>query len=143
MEKSTVMPFGLHFLEQPIDNVYISPLYDEDEDISIVIDENGDKHPSVEYYSNTSTKTATSVQEENTDEDQDYAKIVNTTTATKVKEEISDSDDEFFSPNLGTRTDSFVQAEQTDEDPGIDTGPKPPVTTKTFTHVSREETDSD
>jgi hypothetical protein len=143
MEKSTFIPFGLRFAEQPAEKAYTIPTYDEEEDISVVIGEGGQKFPFVEYYPNISTKTATSVQEENTDEDQDYAKIVATGTATKVKEEVSDSDDEIFTAILGTKTDTFVQAEQTDEDPGVDSGPKPPITTKTFTNVAVEETDSD
>ncbi len=120
LNKSISLPFGLQFTERPTANSFIVPVYDEDEDISVVIDENGRRIPSVVYFGNVGTKTFT-----------------------KVHEESSDSDEDSFSLILSTKTETFVLSEQTDEDPGIDTTPKPPIVTGTATSVVAEETDSD
>jgi hypothetical protein len=143
LNKPTSLPFGLRFAERPTANNFIVPAYDEDEDLSVVIDEKGRKISSVEYYGNLGTSTATKTQEEITDEDHDSFKLGGTKTFTHVNEEVSDSDDNHFSLILGTKTGSAVQSEQSDEDPSVDNTPKSPVTTKTFTNVVREETDSD
>ena len=140
MNKSTSLLFGLQFAEYPTANNFTTPLYDEDEDISVIINENGQKIPSVEYRRDVGTKTFTEVQEENTDDDQDTLQMVGTKTGSAVQEESSDSDEDHFTLALSTKTETFVQAEQTDEDPGIDT---PPLTTGTATKVAREETDND
>jgi hypothetical protein len=143
MNKTTSLPFGLRFEEHPNVKDFIIPLYDEDEDISVVIDENGRKIPSVEYYGNLGTRTATKVQNEGTDEDPGSSNMGGTRTLTEVKDESSDSDEDRFSLILGTRTETFVQSEQSDEDPGIDVEPRPPLTTRTATSVAREDTDKD
>ncbi len=145
MNKSTPLPFGLQFAEQLIDNNIIVPasIYDEDEDISLVVDEAGQRIPSVEYYPKVGTKTFTNVQAEETDDDRESSQMIGTKTMTEVEEETSDSDDNHFMPMLGTKTETFVQAENTDADPGIDTYPKPPLTTGTATKVATESTDKD
>jgi len=145
LNKPTSLPFGLQFAEHPIAKNFIVPVpvYDENEDISVVVDENGQRIPSVEYHGKVGTKTVTAVQSEDTDDDQESLKMVGTETVTKVKEEASDSDDDHFSLILGTKTETYVQSEQSDEDPGIDTRPKPPITTGTATKVAKEETDDD
>ena len=136
MNKSIPLPFGLQFAEQPINNDTIVPasVYDEDEDISVVVDKDGQRTPSVEYYRKMGTKTFTHVQEEATDDDEEFPSLVATKTATATEEE-SDSDDEHYFLILGTKTETFVQSEQSDEDPGIDTG--------TATKVAEEITDND
>jgi len=143
MNKPTSLPFGLRFAEYPAAINFIIPVYDEDEDISVVVDENGKRIPSVEYYGNAGTKTVTEVQSESTDDDQESMNMVLTKTATAVNEESSDSDEDQFSLFLSTKTYTFVQSEQTDEDPGLDTAPKPPLSTNTATKVVNEETDND
>lgn len=143
MNKRTPIPFGLHFAEHPTPTKYIASIYDEVEGISMVVDENGQKIPLVEYYGIMATKTFTKVQAEDTDEDQEALATVSTKTYTEVKEESSDSDDDHPSLILSTKTETFVQSEQTDDDPGIDTGPKPPLSTGTATKVAWEETDKD
>ena len=143
LNKPTSLPFGLQFIERPTANNFIVPVYDEDEDISVVIDENGRRIPSVEYFGNAGTKTFTKVQDEGTDDDQESLKAVGTKTFTEVHEESSDSDEDYFSFTLSTKTETFVLSEQTDEDPGVDSTPKQPIITGTATSVFREETDSD
>lgn len=145
VNKSIPLPFGLQFAEQPVTNNIAVPIsiYDEDEDISVVIDENGQRIPSVEYCGKVGTKTFTNVKAEETDEDQDSPGMVGTKTGTAVKEEEVDSDDDHFLFILGTKTETYVKSEQSDEDPGIDTGPKSPLSTGTATKVAEEITDKD
>lgn len=143
MNRTTFLPFGLRFEEHPVAKEFTFPIYDEDEDISVYIDEKGKKTPSVEYYGNLGTRTETRVQNEGTDEDPSLLKMSGTRTLTKIRDESSDSDDDSFSLFMGTKTETFVQAEQSDEDPGINTETRPPLTTSTATSVAMEDTDTD
>ncbi|MGD0857294.1 MAG: hypothetical protein ABSA18_16095 [Dehalococcoidia bacterium] len=143
MEKPSSLPFGLRYEEHPVANDFVSSIYDEDEDISVVIDENGQKIPSVEYRGNLGTKTLTRLQNESTDEDPGTSKLGGTRTITAVQSESTDFDDGQYSLALSTKTTTFVQAEQSDEDPGIDVVSRPPLTTRTATKVAREDTDQD
>lgn len=143
MNRTTSLPFGLRFEEYPVAKEFTFPIYDEDEDISVYIDEKGKKIPSVEYCGNLGTRTETKVQNEGTDEDPSLLNMSETRTLTEIHNELSDSDDESFSFSMGTITGTFVQAEQSDEDPGIDTEHRPPLTTSTVTSVAREDTDTD
>lgn len=141
MDKKSPLPFGLQFEENPIDKEFVIPIYDENEDMSMVIDKHGQKIPFVEYCGNLGTKTATKVQNEGNDEDPDS--MDGTRTITRVKEESSDSDEDRYFHFLGTRTDTFVQSEQIDTDPGFDNESEPSLNTKTATSVSKEGTDED
>ena len=144
MKNASLTPFGLLFEEHPIATDFIIPIYDEDEDISIIVDEGGHKKPYVEYFRNSGTKTLTKVANESIDEDRDSLKMGGTRTLTAVKsDDSSDSDEVAISLMLGTKTATFVQSEEADTDPGIDVVPKPPLTTRTVTAVAREDTDKD
>jgi len=145
LNKPTSLPFGLQFAENPVTNVLITSatIYDEDQDISVVIDKNGQRIPSVENYKNLGTKTFTEVQAEATDDDQNVLNVLVTATKTAATEESSDSDDNRFALILSTKTETLVAPEQTDEDPSLGIGLKPPLTTGTATKVAVEETDKD
>jgi hypothetical protein len=138
MNKNIPRPFGLRYEEQPTAENITIPLYDEEEDISIIIDEKGQKVPAVEFPQNMGTTTATKAVE-NSDEDPN----ISTRTVTRISNESSDYDDKQFALTLGTRTDTFVATEQTDEDPGAEVVSRPSITTKTATSVIKEVTDSD
>jgi len=142
MNRTSFLPFGLRFEEHPLSGDFDPPIYDEDEDISICIDEKGQKVPSVEHYWGLGTRTETKVANEGTDEDSRFSALRGTRTLTEIQNETSDSDDSFLL-SLATTTATFVSSEQTDEDPGIDTDPRPPLTTRTATSVAKEDTDTD
>ncbi len=142
MNQAISIPFGLQFEEHPIAKNFTPPIYDDEEDISVYIDRNGNKVPSVEYYGNLETTTLTKVQNESADEDPTLFSADGTRTLTEIQNESSDSDDSILL-SLGTQTATFVQSEQTDEDPGIDTSPRPPLSTGTATKVAKEDTDKD
>lgn len=148
MNHTSPLPFGLRYEERPYAKDFTLPTYDEDEDISVYIDANGQKTPSVECYGSLGTKTETKVVSEGTDEDPSFLKMGGTRTLTEVQNESADSDDTFLSA-LTTRTGTFVEDEQSDsdEDTAIELMskpmPKPLPTTKTFTNVVRENTDQD
>ncbi len=122
MEKKRAMPFGLLF-EEPIvpSKEIVIPIYDEVEDISVVVDEDGVKRPFVEWSGNLGTKTLTHVESESTDDDEDLSRSF-----------------------LGTKTLTAVEAEQTDEDDDIETIVNYSMLgTKTATKSAGEESDDD
>jgi hypothetical protein len=135
------IPFGLLFEEKPIENWEDIPyFYDEDEDLSVVLSNDGRKIPFVESCGIGGTKTMTKIKDEGSDDDVDA--FQGTRTVTEKQSESSDSDDENF-VLLGTKTATSVQSEQSDSDSDISYGPKPPLTTRTLTHTQTEESDSD
>jgi hypothetical protein len=140
MEKTVNIPFGLMYEEKPSSEIVLHAMYDEEEDISVIIDPNGQKIPCVENSQYMGTSTATKAVETS---DEDPGTGTSTRTVTNVTRESSDSDEGRASLALGTRTETFVSAEQSDEDPGIDVISRPPVKTGTATSVAKEETDSD
>ena len=144
MNKSSPLPFGLQFTEQPANNKlnFPSSVYDEEEDISIVLNERGQRIPAVSY-TKMGTKTMTHVDSEDTDDDDAFSNMSGTKTATAVEEEAPDSDDDYFFLALSTKTETFVQSEGSDQDPSIDSGPKSPINTATATKVAQEVTDND
>lgn len=144
MKKTDSIPFGFQFIECPTASNFTSPTYDEDEDLSVFINEKGQKIPSVEYYRGLGTKSMTKVQDESTDDDESSLRAAGTRTVTEVQEETTDSDDDQFSLFLNTKTATAVQSEESDDDPTFFSDPpKPPLTTTTHTYVLSEETDSD
>jgi hypothetical protein len=143
MKKSSPTPFGFRYEEKPVANEVDCSIYDEAEDISVVIDDNGQKIPSVEYRGSLGTRTLTKVQNESTDEDPDTPAGGGTRTITAVRSESTDFDDDRYLLALSTKTETFVQKEQSDQDPGIDVVTRPPLTTRTATKVAREDTDQD
>ncbi|SRR6266498_479562 len=140
MKESLAMPFGLLFEERPVVSNLIMPIYDEDEDISIVVDENGHKIPSVEYRTGIGTKTATSTIED-TDDDEDALMVNGTRTVTETQAESADSDENVFLAMLATKTETFVQSEDSDKDPTFEL--RQPYTTGTATKTSNEDSDTD
>jgi hypothetical protein len=142
MDKNDVLPFGLLFEESIIPNQEIvAPIYDETEGITIIIDENGNKKPYVEWHKNVGTKTATKVEKENMDDDEP-PNTVGTRTITEVREEVSDVDD-MVNLFLGTKTATAVKSEQPDDDPKNMLYEASVLGTKTKTKQSGEGTDSD
>jgi len=139
MKNAVNTPFGLMYEEQPSSETVIDTIYyDEEDDISVIIDQYGQKSPFVELSQYMGTSTATKAVE-TSDEDPSTG----TRTVTNTTRESTDSDEGRLSLALGTRTDTFVATEQSDEDPGSEITSKPPVKTGTATSVAKEETDSD
>ena len=145
MRKNNIRPFGLLFEEKPASNINIvEPIYDEDNDISVVYDKSGNRFPFVEYFGITGTKTATKTMEEGSDDDEMMtANNTNTRTVTETQAEETDSDNAFYSAVLSTRTDTFDSSEQTDEDNDSIYHSFPLINTKTFTRILNESTDDD
>jgi len=143
MHKIAQIPFGLYFEEFPIVENSLHPIYDEDEEISVIFDENGRKIPVVECYGAIGTKTVTFIHGEETDDDQDSSLSIGTRTLTHVQDESSDSDEDSFSFLLGTKTATAVQPEQSDEDSDHQYNPGPIIATGTFTKIKNENSDSD
>ncbi len=142
MNKNDVTPFGLLFEEQVIPTGEIAtPVYDEDENISVIIDERGNKTPYVESNSNFGTLTITRIKEESTDDDEPQ-NALGTRTLTEVKEEDSDVDD-MVNLFLGTKTTTSVKSEQTDNDPNEIHYELPIMSTITATKAANEDTDFD
>lgn len=142
MNKKVQLPFGLQFEEYPVPVEFTPPIYDEDEELSFYIDENGRKVPAVEWRGNVGTKTFTHVEAENTDEDRDLINRASTGTATKIQEESSDSDSSVFLA-LSTQTETFVQSEQTDNDSSAESRQYLAASTKTSTAFQDESNDED
>lgn len=144
MSEMDIKPFGLLFEEPIVSNdEFIAPIYDEDDDISIVHDENGSKRPYVEYYGKLATRTFTKADGENSDTDEPCA--LGTRTITEVRTEASDDDDDVSSIFLSTKTVTAVKVEQTDED---EDGFEPQrisliLGTRTYTRQAGEGTDRD
>jgi hypothetical protein len=142
-------PFGVLFVEYIIsDNTYCEPEYDEIEDLNIIIGENGEKIPYVEIAAIAGTKSETRVQKEAPDADPDTynnnvtSQTLGTRTFTEVEKETSDADDIPIA-SLGTKTETFVKAEQPDTDPSMRFEGYYFQGTKTFTKEDFESTDSD
>ena len=95
MNNSNSKLFGLNFEEKIIDRdsiifpSFCSPVYDEELNISVYIDENGNKMPCVELEKFVSTKTRTRVSRENSDPDADMI-LSGPKTRTYVDQEDSD-----------------------------------------------------
>ena len=143
MKQDEFIPFGLRFEENFAETDYIVPIYDEDQDISVILDEKGCKIPYVEYYGAIGTKTLTKVQSESSDEDQNSSVAGGTRTVTESSKESTDSDTDSFVVSLGTRTETFVRSEQSDQDPSTQFEPRPPLTTRTATKTVSEGTETD
>jgi hypothetical protein len=154
-KRETTVPFGLLFEESaPQPRNQVEPTYDEETDISYVIDSEKRKIPYVECGSFTGTNTATKVYRETTDtdpgEDQTRFSVEGTTTVTRIKQESTDTDPEndhscFFGA-LATESVTLVQAEATDTDPENDCVRPSKVPfggTDTLTEVKKENTDRD
>jgi hypothetical protein len=143
MDKKDVKPFGLLFEEPVVPNLeIIIPTYDESEDISVIIDEHGNKTPYVEWNCNLGTKTMTKVAGESTDDD-DGPKTLGTRTETFVSEEASSDIDDTANLFLGTKTSSIVDIEKTDDDNSEMQYNLPILGTKTATKTFGEGTDDD
>ena len=110
MNKTMATPFGLRFEERPTAADFIIPIYDEEEDISVVVDNAGHKIPYVEYYENLGTKTFTKVANKKPAGISNSLKMSGTRTLTEVQAKSSDSDDSSFSFTLSTKTQTFVQS---------------------------------
>lgn len=150
--KQTNIPFGLLFEEAaPEPRGLIVPTYDEEADLSYVVDSAGHRIPYVEFTAAIGTETHTRIASESVDEDENRLGFLGTETATKVRIEATDRDPEGNKPrpivSLGTESVTLIQSESTDTDPEDDrTSPsirRPLVGTDTFTEVKREATDKD
>jgi hypothetical protein len=152
------IPFGLLFEEDAKSpETIITPIYDEERDLSLIEDAHGRMVPIVELGFGIGTDTETKVRQESTDtdpwDDHSSLSITSTTTVTEVRSETTDTDPEddnaqqFQSYGLGTDTGTAVQAESTDTDPEDDPG-APSVwrcflATDTITRREGESTDRD
>lgn len=146
MKYTTSLPFGLLFEEESVDspNSIIHPLYDEDQDVSVWIDKEGNRIPFVEHLGVLSTKTATKTSSEGSDDDETLQFATSTRTITEENNEESDSDEDLnYSINLRTTTMTFDQSEQSDEDE--DRLPQSTffLNTKTDTRELNENSDED
>lgn len=162
-EKTT--PFGLIFEEVPPQpQMQITPVYDEEMDVSCIEDARGGRTPYVEFAGRLATETYTRVANEPTDndEDKDHYRFVGTQTESKTWGETTDTDPEDdyvrLPASIGIRTvtlatDTFtrIQTEPTDTDPGDDHARfldsvqvrGVDLATETFTAVKSESTDKD
>jgi hypothetical protein len=146
MKNNNILPFGLLFEEEPTSNPNIvEPIYDEDNDISVVFDKRGNSFPFVEYSGITGTKTATKTINEGSDDDDEMITTngTNTRTVTETQAEEADSDNTFYSTILRTRTDTFDSSEQSDEDDNATYRLSSSTNTKTATSTFGEDTDDD
>ena len=143
MSTNKSRPFGLLF-EEPANSVLevMSPVYDETEDISVIIDDRGNKIPYVEWHGSVGTKTDTGIARVGTDEDNEAPKTLGTRTLTEVKKEEADFDDMSYL-FMGTKTLTSVSSEQADEDRGDDIRSLPKLHTMTATKTAGEGTDDD
>jgi len=142
MDKNNVIPFGLLFEETMIPILEnVSAVYDESEDINVIIDEDGNKTPYVEWKGNMGTKTETRIRGESMDDDEPPNPL-GTHTITEVKIESSDIDD-MVNLFLGTKTITAVKAEETDDDPSEMNYSRKILGTKTLTKEHGEGTDDD
>lgn len=109
-------PFGMIFEEAPThEPLDFSVSYNEELDMNIVIDNQGMIIPCVEYRNTLGTKTQTSLQKEESDEDEQVMSL-GTKTFTKIDAEESDDDESNFYYCLGTKTTTEVEKEETDND---------------------------
>jgi hypothetical protein len=122
MNKNRGIPLGLLFKEPvaPISEIVV-PVYDEVEGISVIVDENGNKKPYVEWAPNLGTKTETRVAAEGTDEDENTPGFLGTKTVTAVKAEQTDDDDYLDLPlekgsMIRTKTVTKLLREESDDD---------------------------
>ena len=138
------IPFGLLF-EEPTKPAIemISPLYDEAEDITVIIDDRGNKIPYVEWYGLVGTKTDTRIAAESADDDDDGPRTLGTRTLTEVKKEDASDFDDMGYLFMGTKTSTSVSSEQTDEDRDDDIRSSPKLHTMTATKTAGEGTDND
>jgi len=95
-KKEKALPFGLLFEEAaPLPQGLVSPVYDEDTDLSYVKDADGSRVPYVEFCGILGTQTVTEVKDEETDEDEEeerFNQLMGTDTATKADGENTDED---------------------------------------------------
>jgi hypothetical protein len=144
MSKKNPTPFGLLF-EEPTNPVLevVSPLYDETEDITVILDDQGNKIPYVEWYGLVGTKTTTRIAAEGADDDDDGPQTLGTRTLTEVKKEGSSDFDDMSYLFMGTKTSTSVSSEQADEDRDDDVRSSPKLYTMTATKTAGEGTDND
>jgi acetamidase/formamidase len=93
-KKEKTLPFGLLFEEAaPFPHGPISPVYDEEADLSYAEDVDGTRVPYVEFRGVLGTETITAVNDEETDEDEERLnQLMGTETATKADGEDTDED---------------------------------------------------
>ena len=144
MNMKNPIPFGLLF-EEPTKPAIemVSPLYDEAEDIAVIIDNRGSKIPYVEWYGLVGTKTDTRIAAEGADDDDDDLRTLGTRTLTEVKKEDASDFDDMSYLFMGTKTSTSVSSEQADEDRDDDIRSSPKLHTMTATKTAGEGTDND
>lgn len=141
--KSEFRPFGTLFevALQYDENVEPSSYYDEEQDLSFIMMQDGSKQILVEAEFTAGTKTETFQQQERPDDD-DSGRSYGTHTVTNVKKETSDVDDTLYH-SVATKTATSVKKEQTDQDLSTESFLGYSLGTKTETKADKEGTDSD
>jgi hypothetical protein len=117
-----IVPFGLLFEESAQSSqVMISPVYDEEKDLSFVQDSSGKFIPYVELRDALGTQTLTESGGESNDEDEENsARLTGTRTETLADGENTDEDDDrrySYFLSIGTQTATKADGETIDEDP--------------------------
>ncbi len=117
MQKNDHMPFGLIF-EEPLHNlpIKILPVYDDIEDISVFIDEQGNKMPYVEYCGSLCTRTETRIVGETSDSDEEPEGLRECNCYNMQGKIQLNSKLLHINSAIGTKTTTAVEMEQTDED---------------------------
>lgn len=141
--KSEIRPFGTLFeVALKYDgNVEPSSYYDEEQDLSLIIMQDGSKQVLVEAEFAARTKTETFQQQEREDDD-DSGRLYGTHTGTNEKSGTSELNNTLYH-SVATNTATSVKKEQTDQDSSPETFFGYSLGTQTATKADKEVTDSD